>query len=96
VNWILRNRNAILFTCGILAVALSLALGIAIYMRPVTTNDYFKQAAEGFPWVMWGFGSAVTGCMLCFFFGKSKWRTVALILSVLLCEFWFLQMGALV
>ena len=95
MNWILRNRDAILFTCGVLAVVLSLALGIEIYMRPVTTNDYFKQAAEGFPWVMGGFGLAVTGCMFCSF-GKSKWRAVGLILSVLLCAFWFLQMGALV
>jgi multisubunit Na+/H+ antiporter MnhG subunit len=82
----------IFFVCGIVSLAVSVALIVGSFIRPVHSQDYFQQADEARPWISWGLGSTLIGFVFCFF-GKRYWR-VASVLSALILLFWWYCMGA--
>jgi hypothetical protein len=77
-----------LFFCGVVAMVLSIALVIGSYIRPVRTDDYFKQADEARPWVNWGLYTALVCFAFCFF-GTGRWRIVSVVLAFLLLLWWY-------
>jgi multisubunit Na+/H+ antiporter MnhG subunit len=77
-----------MFFCGIVAMVLSIALVIGSYIRPVRTDDYFKQADAARPWVNWGLDTALVGFAFCFF-GTGRWRIVNLVLAYVLLLWWY-------
>jgi multisubunit Na+/H+ antiporter MnhG subunit len=78
----------VLFVCGIAALAISVALVVGSYLRPVKFHDYFKQADEARPWVNWGMDSALIGFAFCFF-GTGRWRIVSAVLGFVLLLWWY-------
>jgi hypothetical protein len=74
-------------------MVLSLALLVAVYIRPVRSTDYLQQARDAVPSLLWGFGSSLTGAVLCNF-GKSAMRVAFVIASIVLLFVWLMLAGS--
>ncbi len=78
----------VLAVLGIAALALSAALVLGSFARPVISDNYFKQADEARPWVQWGSLASLAAFALSFFhYGALRIVTVSL--GFVLMLWWF-------
>jgi hypothetical protein len=90
MSW-MRIRQTV-FQCGLVALAISIAVLLGSYLKPVRSTDYMQQFYEALPWLRWGTASALLGFMLSFF-GQRRPRVAAVSGAFLLSAFW-MMLGA--
>ena len=87
MSWMRIRQN--IFRCGLVALAISVAVLIGSYIRSVRSTDYMQQFYEALPWLRWGTVSALLAFMLSFF-GRRRARLAAAIGAFLLGVFWMM------
>jgi hypothetical protein len=82
-----------MFTSGATAIACSVLVIIASYVRTPHSHDYIQQYEEAVPFLQSGFLLAFGGLVLCFF--GTGWRRLVLVpVGLALSVFWFMLAGS--
>ncbi len=83
------QTRRVLFRLSIVSITTSLAVLVGSYLRHPRSTDYFEQANEATPWILWGLGAGLIGFILSLF-GRRYARLVAATFALGLFMFWVL------